>query len=127
MLDANHVAARLRRSPVADLIRSTRLIAVLRRVEPQARLLERVAELAADGVCVFEITFDAPSAAEDLRACRRLLDGEGQRDAVVGGIDATNARAFLEEECVAVGDGSAIARAEPAEHRALVAAARGLA
>lgn len=218
MLDANHVAARLRRSPVADLIRSTRLIAVLRRVEPQARLLERVAELAADGVCVFEITFDAPSAAEDLRACRRLLDGEGQRDAVVGagtvrspemvtaaqaagaafavspsldtnlvrrsielglpfivgaysptevdlawqagatfvklfpasslgptharelrgpfpeieciatgGIDATNARAFLEAGCVAVGVGSAIARAEPAERRALVAAVRGLA
>ena len=32
----------LRRSPVADLIRSRRLIAILRRVEPQARLLELV-------------------------------------------------------------------------------------
>lgn len=216
MPDANAVA--LRRSSVADLIRSTRLVAILRRIEPRARLLELVAAMATDGVRVFEITFDAPEAADDLRACRSILDDVGQRDAIVGagtvrspetmtaaraagaafavspnldtglvirslelglpfvpgaysptevdlawqagatfvklfpasslgptharelrgpfpeieyiatgGIDAGNARAFLEAGCVAVGVGSAIARAEPAERRALVAAVRGLA
>jgi 2-dehydro-3-deoxyphosphogluconate aldolase/(4S)-4-hydroxy-2-oxoglutarate aldolase len=38
-----------------------------------------------------------------------------------GGIDATNARSFLEAGCVAVGIGSAIVRAEPGERRALLA------
>ena len=42
-----------------------------------------------------------------------------------GGIDATNARAFLEAGCVAVGVGSALVRAERAERRALVAAVLG--
>jgi 2-dehydro-3-deoxyphosphogluconate aldolase/(4S)-4-hydroxy-2-oxoglutarate aldolase len=75
--------AALRHSPVADLIRSSRLIAILRRIEPQARLLELVAALADDGVRVFEVTFDAPSAADDLVAVRdRLAALEG--DAVVG-------------------------------------------
>jgi 2-dehydro-3-deoxyphosphogluconate aldolase / (4S)-4-hydroxy-2-oxoglutarate aldolase len=208
----------LRRSSVADLIRSTRLVAILRRIEPRSRLLELVVALAADGVRVFEITFDAPEAADDLRACRQMLDEVGRPDAIVGagtvrspeavtaaqavgaafgvspsldtglvglsielglpfvpgaysptevdlawqagatfvklfpasslgpaharelrgpfpeieyiatgGIDAGNARAFLEAGCVAVGVGSAIARAEPAERRALLAAVRNLA
>lgn len=76
-------AAALRHSPVAELIRSTRLIAILRRIEPQARLLELVASLAADGVRVFEVTFDAPSAADDLTAIRERL-GPVAGDAVVG-------------------------------------------
>jgi 2-dehydro-3-deoxyphosphogluconate aldolase/(4S)-4-hydroxy-2-oxoglutarate aldolase len=41
---------------------------------------------------------------------------------VTGGIDATNAAAFLEAGAVAVGVGSAIARATPEERRRLVAA-----
>ncbi len=73
----------LRHSPVAELIRSTRLIAILRRVEPQARLLELVASLADDGVRVFEVTFDAPSAAGDLEAVRVRL-GSVAGDGVVG-------------------------------------------
>lgn len=74
----------LRRSPVADLIRSRRLIAILRRIEPQERLLELVSWLADDGVEVFEVTFDAPRAAEDLVAVRDRLAALGRRDAVVG-------------------------------------------
>jgi 2-dehydro-3-deoxyphosphogluconate aldolase/(4S)-4-hydroxy-2-oxoglutarate aldolase len=76
--------AALRHSPVADLIRSTRLIAILRRIEPQARLLELIASLAADGVRVFEVTFDTPSAADDLVAARDRLAALGRADAVVG-------------------------------------------
>jgi 2-dehydro-3-deoxyphosphogluconate aldolase/(4S)-4-hydroxy-2-oxoglutarate aldolase len=76
-------AAALRQSPVAELIRSTRLIAILRRIEPQTRLLELVVSLAADGVRVFEVTFDAPSAADDLVAIRERLDPMAW-DAVVG-------------------------------------------
>ena len=77
-------AAALRHSPVADLIRSRRLIAILRRIEPQARLLELVASLAADGVHIFEVTFDAPSAADDLVAVRGRLAEIGRGDAIVG-------------------------------------------
>jgi 2-dehydro-3-deoxyphosphogluconate aldolase / (4S)-4-hydroxy-2-oxoglutarate aldolase len=76
-------AAALRHSPVAGLIRSTRLIAILRRIEPQARLLELVMSLADDGVRVFEVTFDALSAADDLVAVREQLDPVAG-DAVVG-------------------------------------------
>lgn len=206
-------AEALRRSPIADRIRSTRLVAVLRRIEPRAALLELVDALAADGVRVFEVTFDAPSAAEDLPAVRGVLEARGCADAIVGagtvrsideleraaavgaafavsptldpavieralalgipfvpgayspteverawtagatfvklfpasslgpghahelrgpfpdietiatgGIDASNARLFLEAGCVAVGVGSALARATPEERRALVAA-----
>jgi len=74
----------LRRSPVADLIRSRRLIAILRRIEPQARLLELVASLADDGVRLFEVTFDSPTAAEDLVAMRERLRAIGQDGAIVG-------------------------------------------
>lgn len=92
--------AALRHSPVADLIRSKRLIAILRRVEPQARLLELVAALAADGVRVFEVTFDAPSAADDLVAVRDRLVGLGHREAVVGaGTVRTRAELDLAAGC----------------------------
>lgn len=214
-MPADAAADTLRRSATADRIRSTRLIAVLRRIEPQSRLLDLVAALAADGVRAFEITFDAAAAADDLRACRRLLDEHGIDDAVVGagtvrssdaleaavsagaafavspsldhaiversislgvpfvpgafspteieaawragatfvklfpasslgptharelrgpfpdiqciatgGIDASNAAAFLDAGCVAVGVGSAIVAAAAADRRALVAEIR---
>ncbi|CAN5558238.1 bifunctional 4-hydroxy-2-oxoglutarate aldolase/2-dehydro-3-deoxy-phosphogluconate aldolase [soil metagenome] len=67
----------LRRGGVADEIRRRRLIVVLRRVEPQSRLIELVDELAHAGAGIFEITFDAPSAAEDVLALRERLAGRG--------------------------------------------------
>jgi 2-dehydro-3-deoxyphosphogluconate aldolase/(4S)-4-hydroxy-2-oxoglutarate aldolase len=73
----------LRRSEIADRIRRHRLIAILRRVEPQDRLLDLVAELAADGVQVFEVTFDGARAADDLMAVRERLK-TGSSDVVVG-------------------------------------------
>ncbi|HEY7703188.1 MAG TPA: bifunctional 4-hydroxy-2-oxoglutarate aldolase/2-dehydro-3-deoxy-phosphogluconate aldolase [Candidatus Limnocylindrales bacterium] len=76
--------AALRRSPVADLIRARRLIAILRRVQPRERLLDLVASLADDGVALFEVTFDAPAAADDLDAVRERLAAGGHGHAVVG-------------------------------------------
>jgi 2-dehydro-3-deoxyphosphogluconate aldolase / (4S)-4-hydroxy-2-oxoglutarate aldolase len=206
-----------RTSAVADAIRAARLIVVLRRVEPRARLLDLVDGLADAGASVFEITFDAGTAADDLGAVRdRLAErttatwvGAGTirstddvRDAaragatfgvspvfdravlaaahevglpfvpgaysptevdaawragaafvklfpasslgpihvrelqgplpeveviVTGGVDASNAAAFLEAGAVAVGVGSALARATPAERRALVEIVAGIA
>ena len=78
------LVAALRHSPVADLIRRCRLIAILRRVEPQERLLDLVSGLLADGVRVFEVTLDAPSATDDVYALRELLARSGPPDAVVG-------------------------------------------
>jgi len=72
----------LRSSPVALAIRATRLIAVLRRIEPRDRLVAFIDELAADGVRIFEITLDGPDAAADLAAVRGRL-GNGM--AVGGG------------------------------------------
>ncbi len=71
----------LRASPVADRIRSERLIVVLRRIAPQQRLIELVAQLVEAGARIFEVTWDAPSAADDLQA---LLTEFGDRDIVVG-------------------------------------------
>jgi 2-dehydro-3-deoxyphosphogluconate aldolase / (4S)-4-hydroxy-2-oxoglutarate aldolase len=68
-------AESLRASDVAAAIRQERLIVILRRVAPQARLIALVEELAVVGVRVFEITFDAPEAGADLVACRRALAG----------------------------------------------------
>ncbi len=66
----------LRSSPVAAAIRESRLIAVLRRVEPRERLLALVDELVADGIRILEITLDSPGAAADLMAVReRVRDG----------------------------------------------------
>lgn len=61
---------RLRASPVADSIRARRLVVVLRRISPQDRLVALVGELVDAGARIFEITFDAPGAADDLAACR---------------------------------------------------------
>jgi 2-dehydro-3-deoxyphosphogluconate aldolase / (4S)-4-hydroxy-2-oxoglutarate aldolase len=74
----------LRHSPVADLVRRCRLIAILRRVEPRERLLDLVGALAEDGVRVFEVTFDAPAATEDLVAVRERLRAAGVDDPLVG-------------------------------------------
>jgi 2-dehydro-3-deoxyphosphogluconate aldolase / (4S)-4-hydroxy-2-oxoglutarate aldolase len=74
----------LRASPVADLIRSARLIAILRQIEPQTRLLDLVDALVGDGVRILEVTFDAPNAAEDLVALRQRLDEGGRGDVAVG-------------------------------------------
>ena len=74
----------LRLGPVAAAIRRHRLIVVLRRVAPQAALLDLVGELADAGARAFEITFDAPSAEADLAAVRGL-PGRPVRRAVPGG------------------------------------------
>jgi 2-dehydro-3-deoxyphosphogluconate aldolase/(4S)-4-hydroxy-2-oxoglutarate aldolase len=66
-------ARALRRSVVADAIRRHRLIVVLRRIEPRAKLLALVDELAEAGAHIFEVTFDAPTGDEDLTAVRRYL------------------------------------------------------
>jgi 2-dehydro-3-deoxyphosphogluconate aldolase/(4S)-4-hydroxy-2-oxoglutarate aldolase len=79
-IDPERILA-LRRSAVAERIRRHRLIAILRRVEPQGLLLDLVAELAADGVRVLEVTFDGASAAEDLVAVKQRLHGN---DVMVG-------------------------------------------
>jgi 2-dehydro-3-deoxyphosphogluconate aldolase / (4S)-4-hydroxy-2-oxoglutarate aldolase len=63
----------LRGGPVADAIRRHRLIVVLRRVTPQAALVALVEELADCGARAFEVTFDAPTAADDLVALRDRL------------------------------------------------------
>ena len=79
-IDPERILA-LRRSAVAERTRRHRLIAILRRVEPQGLLLDLVAELAADGVRVLEVTFDGASAAEDLVAVKQRLHGS---DVIVG-------------------------------------------
>ena len=68
-------AESLRASDVAAAIRRERLVVVLRRVAPRARLIALVEELADAGARVFEVTFDAPEAGDDLFACRAALDG----------------------------------------------------
>ncbi|MDQ3691974.1 MAG: bifunctional 4-hydroxy-2-oxoglutarate aldolase/2-dehydro-3-deoxy-phosphogluconate aldolase [Chloroflexota bacterium] len=77
-------AADLRRGPVADAIRSHRLIAVLRRIEPRAALLALVDELAEAGVRVIEVTLDAPSGTDDLAAVRAHLAVRGDAAYVLG-------------------------------------------
>jgi len=68
------IAEEMRQGPVAGRIREARLIAVLRRVAPQARLLRLVDDFVEAGVVAFEITLDGPTAPEDLAAARRQLD-----------------------------------------------------
>lgn len=63
----------LRTSEVAAAIRRQRLVVVLRRIAPPARLVALVEELVAAGARVFEVTFDSDSAAADLVACRDAL------------------------------------------------------
>lgn len=199
----------LRTSAVAEAIRAQRVVAVLRRIEPRDRLLALVDELIADGIVLFEVTFDAADATGDLAAVRERVGTRGivgagtirtpadlaaaadagaafgvspvldrvildaalalglpfvpgtytptEADAawragatfvklfpgsslgpshvrelhgplpeietiVTGGVDATNALAFLEAGAAAVGIGSALTRMTSTERRALVAA-----
>jgi 2-dehydro-3-deoxyphosphogluconate aldolase/(4S)-4-hydroxy-2-oxoglutarate aldolase len=74
----------LRASPVADAIRTHRLIAVLRRIAPRKALIDLVRELADAGVRVFEVTMDGDGAAADLAACRAALAGDGPSGWLVG-------------------------------------------
>ena len=74
----------MRDGAVAQAIRRHRLIVVLRRIEPQSDLLDLVDELAETGARVFEVTFDADSAADDLAAIRRRLDGRSDGPFVLG-------------------------------------------
>jgi 2-dehydro-3-deoxyphosphogluconate aldolase/(4S)-4-hydroxy-2-oxoglutarate aldolase len=72
----------LRAGPAANAIRARRLVAILRGVEPQARLRSLVDELLDDGVGLFEVTLDSASAAEDLvdvigRVGNRAIVGAG--------------------------------------------------
>ena len=73
MEDDRPRADALRASPVAARIRAERLVVVLRRVSPRDRLLELGDELAGAGARIFESTFDAADAAEDLAALRASL------------------------------------------------------
>jgi 2-dehydro-3-deoxyphosphogluconate aldolase/(4S)-4-hydroxy-2-oxoglutarate aldolase len=79
------VARALRLSVVADTIRRHRLIVVLRRIEPRAKLIEVVDELAEAGAHIFEVTFDAPTAAEDLAEMRAFLAKRMGGPYLVGG------------------------------------------
>jgi 2-dehydro-3-deoxyphosphogluconate aldolase/(4S)-4-hydroxy-2-oxoglutarate aldolase len=74
----------LRNGPVADAIRKHRLVAVLRRVEPQSALFDLVDDICASGVRIIEITFDSPSAGDDLAALRQRLDARGDGEYILG-------------------------------------------
>ena len=80
MIVAAAAARAARESDIAAAIRVARLLVVLRRVSPQARLLDLVTELADAGVFVFEITFDGPDAAADLAATRSMLAARSGRE-----------------------------------------------
>ena len=77
-------AEQLRDGPVAAMIRDQRLVIVLRRVSPLSALLGLIDELADSGARIFEVTFDAPSAAEDVAAVRAHLAGRGDGPFLVG-------------------------------------------
>lgn len=77
-------ADNLRGGPVAQTIRRHRLIVVLRRVQPVDRLVALVDELADSGARAFEITFDSPSAADDVAALRKHLSGRDDGPFLVG-------------------------------------------
>ncbi len=83
-----------RASDVAAAIRVERLVVVLRRVSPQARLLDLVTELADAGVVLFEITFDGTDAAADLAAASSTLAArsDGRRRWVGAGTIRTPAQ-----------------------------------
>jgi 2-dehydro-3-deoxyphosphogluconate aldolase/(4S)-4-hydroxy-2-oxoglutarate aldolase len=67
----------LRAGPAASAIRAGRLIAVLRRIEPRARLLELVEELLEDGIGVIEVTLDGADAGGDPEAVVSLVADRG--------------------------------------------------
>lgn len=67
-------AADLRAGAVAQRIRAHRLVVVLRRIQPRGALLALVDELTEAGARIFEVTLDAASAEDDLRAVRAHLE-----------------------------------------------------
>jgi len=77
-------AETLRGGPIAAAIRHHRLIVVLRRVEPQAALLELAGELADAGARVFEVTFDSPTAEADLATLKACLAARTDGPFIVG-------------------------------------------
>jgi 2-dehydro-3-deoxyphosphogluconate aldolase/(4S)-4-hydroxy-2-oxoglutarate aldolase len=77
-------AHELRESDVARAIRHDRLIVVLRRVEPQGRLLALAMELADAGARAFEITMDAASGEADVAALRGHLGARTDGPFLVG-------------------------------------------
>jgi 2-dehydro-3-deoxyphosphogluconate aldolase/(4S)-4-hydroxy-2-oxoglutarate aldolase len=74
----------LRQGDFAASVRRNRLVAILRRVEPRAALLALVDDVADAGVRIIEITFDAPTAAEDIAAIRSHLEQRVDGPFVVG-------------------------------------------
>lgn len=74
----------LRKGRVAEAIRGHRLVCVLRRIEPAERLVALVDELADAGARIFELTFDSPSAADDVRWLRSRLAERGDGDFLTG-------------------------------------------
>lgn len=73
MSSRHDAIAAARGSAVVADIRRSRLIIVLRRVEPRPRLLELVSELVEAGARVFEVTLDGDDAPSDLAAVGELL------------------------------------------------------
>lgn len=78
--DAARAGQVARESDVAAAVRAARLVVVLRRVSPQARLLDLVTELADAGAVLFEITFDGADAAADIAAARSMLSARSDGD-----------------------------------------------
>lgn len=74
----------LRDGDVAGAIRRHRLIVVLRRVEPQTRLLALADELIDAGARTFEVTLDSASGADDLAALRSHLARRADGPFLVG-------------------------------------------
>jgi 2-dehydro-3-deoxyphosphogluconate aldolase / (4S)-4-hydroxy-2-oxoglutarate aldolase len=106
---------------VADAIARHRLVAVLRRVEPRDRLLDLVEELAGAGVRAFEITMDAPEAADDLASVRERLTRSLGQDGLVGAGTVTT-RERLDAAAAAGADFAVAPHLDPA----IVAAAAEL-
>lgn len=77
-------AVDLRDGDVAGAIRRHRLIVVLRRVEPQTRLLALADELVEVGARTFEVTMDSASGADDLAALRSHLARRADGPFLVG-------------------------------------------
>lgn len=92
-------AETLRTSVAAGIIRDSRIVVVLRRVEPIDRLLGLVDELVDVGARAFEITMDAPDAAAGIRAVRSCFDARTDGPFAVGAgtvLERTQLRAAID-------------------------------
>jgi 2-dehydro-3-deoxyphosphogluconate aldolase/(4S)-4-hydroxy-2-oxoglutarate aldolase len=117
--DVTEAAEALRRGAAADAIRRERLIVVLRRIEPRERMLKLADELAEAGVRIFEVTFDAPQAADDLVAVREQLAGRG--DTMVGAGTVTSPEQLRDAQDA----GAAFAVSPVMDHELVEAAVAG--